>query len=241
MEPEVDNTFWLVLASGIPELIIQNPTLCIVVDVLVVCSAGLSYIRKDKRTSTITFLILFFIQTITVEAYTNSHSKTAVCIFLTLIPFAFNRDIFKRWWELARYFLGFLMVNSAISKLYYGGLSFKGQMENILAQQHADMFTFSPDHTQTRMIKFLLNQPAFANSLYILAFTLQLSFVVVFFTKKWDKMLAVLLLSFVIITYMLMRIYNMDLLIMIFPLLFSVVYYHQIRHFETNQTTIIIN
>lgn len=241
VEPEVDNTFWALLATGIPEIIIQSPTLCIIIDLLTVISAGLCYIRLDKRYSTWAFLLFFFVQTITVEAYTNSHSKTAVCIMITVLPFAFKEEIWLRLWEFARYYLGFVMVSSAFSKIYYGGLTTTDQMKNILAQQHVDLFTLAPESLHTKFLQWILHNDFIANSLYYLGFITQLSFILVFVTKKYDKILALLLILFVLNTYSLMRIYNMDLLTMIFPLWFSVVYYHQISQKRYSSTTIIIN
>lgn len=241
VEPEVDNTFWIFLATGIPELLINNPTLCIIIDLLVFISAGLCYIRNDKRLSAWAFIFLFFIQTITVEAYTNSHSKTAICILITVLPFAFRGEIWMRIWEFARYFLGYIMASSAFSKIYYGGLTTTDQMKNILIQQHTDLYIQAPNSLHTKFIQFIINNPFIYNSLYYLGFITQLLFVLVFITKKYDKFLALLLILFVINTYTLMRIYNMDLLTMIFPLFFSVVYYHQISQKTYSNMTIIIN
>lgn len=241
VEPEVDNTFWAVLATGIPEIIIQSPTFAIIIDLLVVICAGLCYIRMDKRYSTWAFLVFFIIQTITVEAYTNSHSKTVICIIITVLPFAFKEEKWLRLWEFARYYLGFVMVSSAFSKIYYGGLTTTDQMKNILVQQHVDLFIQAPNALHTKFIQWIIQHPFVANSFYYLGFITQLSFIFVFVTKKYDKILALLLILFVINTYTLMRIYNMDLLTMIFPLFFSVVYYHQISQKTYSNMTIIIN
>lgn len=240
IEPEVDNTFWIVLASGIPEIIIQNPTLCIIIDVLLLALACLGYVRSDRVKVTWYFLVLFFIQTITIEAYSSSHSKTVVCIFLTLLPFGFREQKWLRMWEFARYYLAFVMASSAISKLYYGGLSTSGQMTEILRNQHADIQLLNPDSIHTRLIQFLISVPGFANSLYILAFLCQLAFLLAFTTRKFDKILSVLLIGFVFGTYLLMRINNLDLLLMVLPLWFSIAYFNPINTFHQNKTTIII-
>src|SRR5690606_21071887 len=118
INPEVDNTFWLVLATGIPELIINNPTLCIIIDVSIFALACLGFIRSDKVKITWIFLVLFFFQTITVETYTSSHSKTVIAIMFILFSFGFRNQYWLRLWEFARYLLAFVMVNSAISKFY---------------------------------------------------------------------------------------------------------------------------
>lgn len=243
MDPEVDNTFWLILATGIPEMLIQNPTLGLAFDIIVFALAGLGFLRKDKRSVTWLFLILFLFHTITIEAYSGSHSKIAVCIFITLLPFGFTGERWVRLWEFARYYLAFVMVNSAVAKLYFGGLFTSNQMTNILTHQHVELQILAPNSVQTKMIQFLISTPTFTNSLYFLGFISQLVFIVAFFTRKIDKALTIILISFVILTHITMRITNADLLYMILPLWFSLAYYqrptsHQ-NHFS--QTTIIIN
>ncbi|HUH74493.1 MAG TPA: hypothetical protein VLZ75_08795 [Chitinophagales bacterium] len=237
INPEVDNTFWLVLTSGIPELIINNPTLCIIIDVIILALACLGFIRQDKVKITWIFLVLFFIQTITVETYTSSHSKTVVAILLTVLPFGFRGQYWLRLWELARYVLAYIMVNSAVAKIYFGGLFLKNQMTNILWEQHTDLLILQPYSWQTKFIRFLLNHTIFTNGIYYSAVLLQFVFIVAFFTKKYDKILAIFLIGFVLGTHIMMRIYNLDLLFLILPLWFSAAYFSPIGKVTFNHTT----
>jgi|GEM_PF-5656340 len=225
INPEIDNTFWLVLASGLPQAIISNPVLCIVLDVLVLATALLAFTRKDKTTVTRIFLVLFFLQTIINETYTSQHSKTVVCIFLVLLPFCFKGAVFKRLWEFARYFLVFILLSAAYYKFKNGGLGHPDQMIHILMTQHADIMILAPDYWQSRLATWLISVPSFTNALYYLLFFSQLTFIAALFTRRFDRLLSVILFSFCILTYVLMRIYNFDLLIMVFPLWFSSVYF----------------
>lgn len=237
INPEVDNTFWLVLASGIPEIIIQNPTLCIIVDVLIFALACLGFIRNDKVKITWMFLVLFFIQTITVETYTSSHSKTVLAVLLVVLPFGFRGQYWLRLWEFARFILAFVMVNSAIAKVYFGGVFQNNQMTNILLAQHTDILVQSPNSLQSQLVQFLINHPLFTNGIYYSAVLLQFVFIVAFFTKKYDKILAIFLIGFVMGTHIMMRIYNLDLLFLILPLWFSAAYFSPIGNVSFNQTT----
>ncbi len=225
MDPEVDNTFWLALATGIPEMLINNPTLGLIFDIIVFGLAGIGFIRKDKVAVTWLFLILFFFHTMTVEAYSGSHSKTALCIFITVLPFGFRGDKWVRLWEFARYFAVFVMVNSAFAKIYFGGLFAKNEMTNILLMQHIDLQVMAPDNWQTKFIQFLISVPYLTNIQYYLGFLAQLVFVIAFFTKKYDKIFTVIAVAFIVITHLTMRITNVDLSYMVLPLWFSVVYY----------------
>ena len=184
INPEVDNTFWLVLATGIPEFIINNPTICIIIDVSIFALACIGFIRNDKVKITWLFLGLFFIQTITIETYTSSHSKTAIAIMLILLAYGFRNQYWLRLWEFARYLLAFIMVNSAISKFYFGGIFQKDQMTNILLAQHTDILALAPQTLQSQFIQFLLTNSTFTNGIYYMAVLLQFVFIIAFFTKK---------------------------------------------------------
>jgi hypothetical protein len=236
INPEVDNTFWLVLATGIPQIIINNPTLCIIMDVLILALACLGFIRNNRVKITWIFLALFFIQTITVETYTSSHSKTVIAIMMTLLPFGFRDQYWLRLWEFARYILAFIMVNSSFAKIYYGGFFQNNQMTNILLAQHTDILALYPQSSQSHFIQFLLHHSTFTNVIYYMAVLLQFSFIIAFFTKKYDKILAILLIGFVIGTHVLMRIYNLDLLFLILPLWFSTAYYLPLGNPNIHQT-----
>lgn len=227
--PELDNTFWLFLATGIPNYIINHPFWATIIDISLVILAFLGYVRQDRVKITWLFLILFFIQSITLEAYGSSHSKTVICIFITLFPFCFRNDIWIRLWEFARYYVLYVMLHSTIAKIYYGGLFEPHEMTNILKHQHAELFALAPNGLHARWIQFWLNHPGFTDFLYFMIVLTQAIYTVGFFTKKFDKLLAVIMLIFSILTYVFMRIYNLDLWLLFFPLWFSSVYFNPIN------------
>jgi hypothetical protein len=61
-------------------------------------------------------------------------------------------------------------------------------------------------------------RPQLAQFLFWVLFFVQLSFVIGIFTKKADRFLVLLLVSFAITTYIFMRIYNFDIVILAIPL-----------------------
>lgn len=228
--PELDNTFWLFLATGIPDYVINHPALATIIDVSIVILALLGYVRHDRVKITWLFLILFFIQSITLEAYGSSHSKTVVCIFITLFPFCFRNDYWVRLWEFARYYTLYVMLHSTIAKIYYGGLFESNEMTNILKHQHAELFALAPNGLHTRWIQFWLNHPNITDFLYFMIVLTQAIFTIGFFTKKFDKLLSAIMIIFSILTYIFMRIYNLDLWLLFFPLWFSSVYFTPINY-----------
>jgi hypothetical protein len=221
VNPELDNTFWAVLATGIPAWIIQHESIAFSLDLLVIAAALWGYSSPEKKLPFLLFIVLFFLQTIINEAYTSQHSKTVVCIFLALIPFCFSGSIWLRLWELARYYLLFVMVVSAIYKLTNGALTDPDHFSKTLLYQHADILTLHPEGWQSLLIDWLIIHPTLCFSLFILLFLVQLSFLIGFFTKKFDRLLVAVLIVFCCMSYVLMRIYNFDLTILAVPLWYS--------------------
>ena len=223
MNPELDNTFWAILATGIPAWIVSIEALCIVLDIMVVAMALWAYTQPFDRRPLISFLILFLMQTLINEAYTSQHSKTVVCIYIALLPFLFNGGIWLRLWEFARYYLGFIMVSSAFFKLMNGGLLQPDHFTYTLVYQHADILTMQAPEWQSALISWLIQHPALNHILFWILFVVQLSFAVVFFSKRFDRLLVIVLLAFCCMSYILMRIYNFDLIILAAPLWYSYV------------------
>lgn len=214
VNPELDNTFWMILASGIPAWIIQHEAIAFSLDILIIATALWGYSSPQRRLPYLLFIVLFFFQTIVNEAYTSQHSKTVVCIFLALIPFCFSDSIWLRLWELARYYLLFILVTSAAYKMANGALTDPEHFSKILLYQHADILTFHPEGWQSILTKWLLVHPMISLSLFLLLFLAQLSFVAGFFTKRYDRLLVAVLMVFCCMSYVLMRIYNFDLSIL---------------------------
>ena len=106
---------------------------------------------------------------------------------LILLAYGFRNQYWLRLWEFARYLLAFIMVNSAISKFYFGGIFQKDQMTNILLAQHTDILALAPQTLQSQFIQFLLTNSTFTNGIYYMAVLLQFVFIIAFFTKKYEQ------------------------------------------------------
>lgn len=215
--PELDNFYWLFMATGIPHFVITHPAICTAIDVAVVVLAVMTVFKFSKP---ILFLLLglFLVQTITVEVFTCAHSKSFLCIYMALIPCFFSNKIFSLLIEFARYFLIFVLVSSAYFKLNNGGLLTPDHFSIVLTNQHFELAIMNPAHWIYQINHYLMLRPQLAQFLFWVLFFVQLSFVIGIFTKKADRFLVLLLVSFAITTYIFMRIYNFDIVILAIPL-----------------------
>jgi hypothetical protein len=220
--PGVDWAFWFSLCSGFPHFIIQHYWACVLVDLAVVLfSIACFFSAKYRSIFCIGLTIFFFTQRITLETYSCSHSKSDSALFIALLPFCFKKEqTFNVVSEFSRYFLLYILTASAFYKFHNGALLDPTNFAITLVNQHSDLATLNPQHISYKMASFLMTKPILAAFSYIVLFLVQAVFIVGFLTRKFDKFLFVLLFLFALMTYLIMRIYNFDIMVLGCYLLF---------------------
>ena len=220
--PGVDYTFWISHLLCFPEFIIHHWWLCFAIDAGVVALSTAAIFFRTKRNSiTILLILFFFIQRITLESYSVSHTKSISCLFVALLPFCFRKtENITLLIEFGRYFLIYILVISAYHKFHHGALFGQDTFSAILINQHTDLAILHPDHISFKIAKFLTQHSALANIAFKLLFLTQAFFITGIFTKRADRMLFILLTGFAVSTYLVMRIYNFDIIVLGLTLLY---------------------
>jgi hypothetical protein len=133
------------------------------------------------------------------------------------------KDLQSFWLMLSgmRYYVLFFFGSAGLWKLYGGGVFHLDQMSNVLLLQHKDLLVTSANHLYTQWIKMLITHPSLSWSLFAGATILELSFIVGFFTKRFDKLLCIFALLFIVMDKVVMNMYYIEILPLIIPLLFS--------------------
>lgn len=214
--PEMDYTFWLSHCAGFPHFLIQHYWACLLIDAGVVIFSLCCFISdKSRYLYCILLVLFFFIQRITIESYSCSHSKSMSAVFIALLPFCFRKDKnMNLVVEFSRYFLIFIMFSSAAHKFTNGLLFSPENFATVLINQHSDLATLNPKHISYIIAQKLIAHPKLAAASYILLFCTQAVFMVGFFTRKYDTVLFLFLLAFAVTTYYIMRIYNFDIVVL---------------------------
>jgi hypothetical protein len=220
--PDTDYTFWLSHLLYFPQFIIRHSWAGLLVDAAVIMLTIVCFISDRYRPYFCTLLVIFFfMQRITVESYSCSHTKSISCLFIALLPFCFKKkENTVLLIEFGRYFLIYILVISAYHKLVNGGLGHENSFSNTLILQHADLATLNPAHAVYGIATFLISHPVLADASFKFLFVLQLSFFAGIFTKRLDRILFGLLLLFAISSYLVMRIYNFDIILLGLTLLY---------------------
>ena len=211
----IDNTYWLFCILRIPQFVIQH---AILLDGLLIILFATSVYTKNKWLFRILFITVI-IHVITFNVYAGVHTKSCVFLPLILLPFCFpkNEELLK---DGLRYYLLFVFVSAAMYKIANGGLFHTHQFVHILENQHTDLAILHPTHFTYIISIWLIKHPVIADCLWYLFTLLEFNFIVGFFTKKQDTILAFILILIIVNTYILMRISLFDFLLFL-PLLIN--------------------
>jgi hypothetical protein len=105
-----------------------------------------------------------------------------------------------------RYIFLLLFFSAGIWKIRAGGVFNIEQMSAILATQHGAYLTSATKDWFTALLKFLISHSKLSYLIYLIATIVELFYIVGFFTKKFDKILILLFLLFLVFNFTIMRI-----------------------------------
>jgi len=215
------------MQTGIHQWLLNNPGRWILFDTLFYFMPLLYlfiYKRVSKLASAVAILMLlvnwFYVQCYTLYP-SNSIEGHIAWLFFPIVFIPQDKKTFLLLFEGLRYFFLFFFVSAALWKLAQGGLFSISQMSGVLLYQHKELLTSSPGYWQSNFLLWLIQRPQLSYLLYLAATLLELSFVVGFFTKKYDRLLLVLLVVFLVMDHLSMRITYYEIAPLALTLMFS--------------------
>lgn len=205
-----DPGIWIFHKLGIPQFIIQQPfALLFDATLLIMAVVGLYLFWKGKKAIVFTFVfaLLFSLYMITAHSYPNLSPRQYFGLFLIPYTFLFLGKRFKNYTELIRYFVLFVFFSAAMWKLTRGILTEPDQMFHVIQGQHIETLFLLPENgLHNTIARWLLNHKALTNAILFAAVGLQFSFIIGFFTKKFDKLLFLLMFMFLLNNFLIMGI-----------------------------------
>jgi hypothetical protein len=207
-----DGFTWLFMKTGVHQWLLHNTEGWVTFDALFYSIPLIYFLSHNVfKTGSVFFgVLMLLINWLYVQCYTlyPTNSIEAHIAWL-LFPVAFivsNAKTFRLLVEGLRYFFLFFVASAGIWKIVNGGLFNPAQMSGVLLFQHADLLSNSPGYWQTAMISWLIGHPHAGYTLYVVATVIELSFVAGFVTKKYDHLLVVLFILFLVFDQLVMRI-----------------------------------
>lgn len=189
--PYVDLTYWILHWLQIPEFITGHYFVACLVDVTLFFSCIMAFLFPAKRVFVALFLVLYFIYFITFNTYGASHTNNLIGILFIALPFVVA-DItsFNYLWQGLRYFLLFSYSSAFLFKLFRLSWLHPGQGMLIMQKNLAGYLYFNPDTSLANFYRWWLLHPQLVNALFTIGFIMEGIFIIGFFTKKFDHLLA---------------------------------------------------
>ena len=213
--PSIDNTYWMLLLSGLPSFIMKQPVLAALFDIALLSLPFMVFIYPAKKWLNVLFTLCAALYMMLFNLYAGHHFHTLFGMVLITIPFWSNKpERFELLWKSVRFYTLFIFFSAAIWKLTRGAALQPQHFHQILLHQHAQLFYDNPDGLRTGLVRLILETPVFSYCVMLAAVATQASFLVGFFTEKYDRILLALLLLFVVMNYLMMNIVSFELLIL---------------------------
>lgn len=211
---EHELVYRLFFNSGIAQFISAHVWASIAFD-LSLFALPILLILYFNRWLAISFTILTLVYFLSFNTIAIHHYHGLVGVLLISIPFWFTDEKkFMLAWEGVRYYLLYIFASAALWKIMRGSAFSTEQMSLILKSQQLDYLLQHTTSFKSQILSYLIANPATAHLLLLANTFLQLSFLVGFFTKRFDRFLLLAAIFFSIANYLLMGIASFELLIL---------------------------
>ena len=206
--------------SGLPKLILQNPFAAYLFDLVLLGTMFLAFFYHRSRLLPIMFTVTFFVYYLTgyLFFFARGHNMSGLVI-MSILPWFHNANRFTGYFYFLRYFMLYVLASAGLWKLYNGvAFKFEDQMTRILKLQYPEYIIHHPESWRSHWAYFMI-QHKWVNQLFLKgALFLQLSCLLGFFTRRFDRLLVVVVLLFFIGDWLVMNLpfYEMYILVITF-------------------------
>ncbi len=208
----LDVSLNLLFFSGLHIAVIKSDSLKLLFDIfylLLPASLLLAHLLNSRIQYLIALVNCFFNLVYTLLLSSLSIYSIEVFVPWILLPYIFAFKKEKNFYfaiHALRYLFLLIFFSSGVWKLRAGGLFNIEQMSAILAKQHLAYITANTQDWFTALVNYLIANKAIAYTLFLAASIAELLFIIGFFTKRFDKLLIIFFLLFVLFDFILMRI-----------------------------------
>lgn len=207
-----DLTELALIATGIPKWMITHPLSFVLADglVLLLPAALLGHALQKGRFALlwgVLFSFFLFLYLLLANLFWQVHYEPFILYVLLSFAFWTNRE--QRFYTVlasCRYYFLYIFASSAVWKIARGAVFNREEMSRILLLHHSDLLSGPCDSLSCRAYFYLIGHPALSWWLYAAGVLLEISFVIGFFTRRWDRVLLGLAVLFVAADLLVMRI-----------------------------------
>ncbi len=207
-----DFTSNIMQAFNLVHFFMAHPNSFVVLDILfVVLQLTMLWMvlnnKKGLRTITLIIAIFSLHYSLLYHIFTTTSMQAfAGFVWLPLVFCGNSSRSFYFGFHFNRYLFALFFASAAIWKIRTGAIWHAEQMSAVLFQQHAVYLSQNSTNLFNGVTKFFIVNKTWAQLLFIAAALSELAFCLAFFTKKYDKLLALLLIFFLLMDYIVMKI-----------------------------------
>lgn len=188
----LDPVFWLMHLLRIPEILTSNISLAWFWDCMLFTICGGIIIFPRRKWLIAIFIFFYFVYYIIFNSFGAHHTHSLIPFLIAPVAFLFSKRSFLFAWQALRYFLLFSYSAAFFWKFFRFSWLQSGQGDWII-KKNLTPYLFFNSHTFLADIYFwFLQNPPVADAIYLTGFILEGSFIVGFFTHKWDRFLLVI-------------------------------------------------
>lgn len=194
--PNVNFSYWLFRITGISQMIFDHNILIYLLNFLLFFSCLALIIKPRWFFCAIIFVVSIWIYQMLMYSIVTYQSY-AIGLLFPCIPFMFKKDFkFQFTFEAGRYFLCGLYFLGGFFKIKNGAIFYISHLSDSIRYSVADFMFQNPDSFQSTLMTFFINNEMLSWTLYLLVVILEMSFIIGFFTKKYDIILICLFFLF---------------------------------------------
>jgi hypothetical protein len=230
---DLDFTYWIVHATGIGELFQSSEASAFTFDILLTTLCLVSVIFPKRVIFPIFTGICYLMYCVLLNSYQCWHYHNLITLVLLIIPFCFQSlKTFSLLFAGLRYAVAYIYASAAIWKLFRGSVFNEGQMQWLIEHNYVDRLAVEGYELSflENTIFQVSNHPTLSSLALILGVAMEASFLVAFFTRKFDRYLIVVGVVFHLITAVLVDVSFLQLWILFIVFLPSI---NRIGHIET--------
>lgn len=214
-----DLTMWVYKLSGLSHLVAQDPATSRLFTALLFVSGGFAFWFPLQRRFIVPFTLLFLLTAINFNFYLthNSHYLAgAVWLLFTFWPK--KDESFNLLWEGLRYYTCWIYGVAFIWKVVYGAF-FQWDAGVLSCRENLAGYLYQNPETGTaHFYYYMLGHPVWLNLGHKLVCLAEGTFLLGFFTKRFDRLLIALMFLIHISTYLFADVFFAELMILAFTL-----------------------
>ena len=214
---DLDLTYWLVHMTGIGELFQASYASALIFDILLSLLCLVVVIFPKRIIFPILTGIFYLVYCVLLNSYQCWHYHNLITLILLIVPFCFRSlKTFSILFAGLRYVVAYIYASAAIWKLIRGSAFNDGQMQWLIEHNYVDRLAVSGyemNFLENWMFQ-LSNHPTLSSIALIIGVAMEASFIVAFFTRKFDRYLIIIGVVFHLITAVLVDVSFLQLWIL---------------------------